>query len=119
MGEIYSYRDLNVWQRGMDIAVNVYSITKSFPSSDMYGITSQLRRSAVSVPSNIAEGHARPRREFARFLSIARGSLNELETQLEISCRIGYLPEQNFKELVAELSVIGRQLNALINKMKE
>ncbi len=118
MGDILSYRDLRVWQGAMEVAVSVYRFTNSFPKSEMYGLTSQIRRSAVSIPSNIAEGHSRPSKEYARFLSIARGSLNELETQLELARRIGYLPENKFTKLAQELSIIGRQLNALLRSIR-
>lgn len=118
MGDIQSYRDLQVWQGAMDTVVSIYRSTDTFPKSEMYGLTSQIRRSAVSIPSNIAEGHSRPSKDYARFLSIARGSLNELETPLELARRIGYLPENEFTKLTQELSIIGRQLNALLRSIK-
>ncbi|MBP6470961.1 MAG: four helix bundle protein [Chloroflexi bacterium] len=117
VSEIRSYRDLLVWQRAMDFSVHVYQVTSSFPSSEMYGLTNQMRRAAVSIPSNIAEGHMRTRSEFGHFLRIARGSLAELETQLELAQRIGYLPQSQHAELTTELSVIGKQLTNLTKKI--
>ncbi|MFQ5436052.1 MAG: four helix bundle protein, partial [Anaerolineae bacterium] len=74
MAQIRSYRDLNVWQRAVDFSVTLYQKTDSFPSSEVYGLTNQMRRAAVSIPSNIAEGHVKSRKEYGRFLNIARGS---------------------------------------------
>ena len=118
MGQIESYKDLRVWQRALDLAVSMYSITGRFPKSEIYGLTSQMRRAAVSIASNIAEGHQRPSRDFARFLNIARGSVAELETQLEIARRIGYIPENEYDELYGELVIIGKQLNALLKRIR-
>ena len=88
---IQSHRDLNVWQLGMDIAERVYDLTRSFPKDEMYGLTSQLRRAAVSVPANIAEGNARSStKEYLHLLSVSIGSLAEVETYLELSMRFGY-----------------------------
>ena len=114
---IRHYRDLEVWQRAMDIVEAIYRETKSFPSSEIYGLTNQIRRAAVSIPSNIAEGHGRSEREFARFLTIARGSLAELETQLELACRIGFLPKENFAAINQSLTVLGKQLNVLSQRV--
>ena len=111
MTGIKSYRDLEVWQRSMDVVVNVYRCTKMFPQAENYGLTNQIRRSSVSIPSNIAEGHSKPTKDFARFLNIAIGSVAELETQLELDHRIGYLEKKEFHHLTSELSVIGKQLN--------
>jgi four helix bundle protein len=87
--KIQSFRDLQIWQKSMELAVAVYRITQSFPREEMYGLTSQLRRCAISIPSNIAEGQGRSsEREFLHFLSIARGSDCELQTQLEIARRL-------------------------------
>ncbi|MEM7335149.1 MAG: four helix bundle protein [Chloroflexota bacterium] len=119
MTTVRGYKDLEVWQRAMNICVNVYKMTQSLPKSENFGLTNQMRRAAVSIPSNIAEGHARPRRDFARFLQIALGSLNEVETQLELSKRIGYLQDDDSSEIVQELAILGRQLNALKNKLRD
>ncbi len=118
MGQIKSYRDLRVWQQGMDFVVLLYKVTDSFPKSEQFGLTNQMRRAAVSIPSNIAEGHVRSRKEYAHFLTIALGSLAELETQMELAQRIGYLPIQNFAELNEKIDSIGRQLNVLTQKIR-
>jgi four helix bundle protein len=100
------YSDLIAWQKAMDLVAVVYQLTAEFPKAEVYGLTSQLRRAAVSVPSNIAEGYARSgRREFAHALSIALGSLAEVETQILIAERLGYLAADsraNLLELSAE-----------------
>ena len=118
MGQIASYRDLQVWQRAVDFAVRLYEITDGFPQSERYGLTSQLRRAAVSIASNIAEGHVRSRNDFARFLAYALSSLAEVETQLEIARRIGYLSGEASAELTNELTIIGKQLNVLLQRIK-
>jgi len=93
-------RNLLAWQKPVDLAVDVYRVTESFPKHELYGLTSQMRRAAVSVPSNIAEGASgRSKDQFKNFLSISIGSLNELSTQLEIAKRIGYLSEKDFQSL--------------------
>lgn len=118
MSEIKSYRDLNVWQRSVDLATRLYGTTQHFPQSEIYGLTNQMRRAAVSIASNIAEGQVRSTLDYARFVTIARGSLAELETQLEIARRIGYLSQEEFDSLSEEMVVIGRQLNALLKRLK-
>ena len=93
--KIKSYRDLRVWQGGVDLVTEIYRETQSFPPQEIYGLTNQLRRAAVSVPSNIAEGHAREHtREFLNFISIAQGSFAEMQTQIEIAKRLKYLSEK-------------------------
>ena len=88
---VKSYRDLDVWRLGMDLAEAVYQCTSSFPKHELFGLTAQMRRAAVSIPSNIAEGRARSStKELLHFLAIARGSLAELETQFELALRLGY-----------------------------
>ena len=113
-----TYRDLIVWQKGVDLSVNIYDITKSFPKEEAYGITSQIRRSAISIPSNIAEGFGRSSQaDFSRFLKIASGSLYELQTQLEISKRVKYISDEEF-ETFWNLSVeIEKMLSSLITKV--
>jgi four helix bundle protein len=97
-------RNLMAWQKAMDLAVEIYRITKSFPNEDLYGLTSQLRRAAISGPSNIAEGAAgRTRQQFANFLSNAVGSLNEIDTQLELALRFGYVTEIDYDRVYKEL----------------
>jgi len=118
MEQIRSFRDLEVWQRSMEVVVNVYQLTKTFPQSEIYGLTNQIRRSSVSIPSNIAEGHVRPTKDYARFLKIAMGSVAELETQIEIADRVGYLEHEDFNLIINELSVIGKKLNTLIGRLR-
>jgi four helix bundle protein len=88
------HRNLVAWQKGMDLVMEVYRLTRDFPDKELYGLISQLRRAALSVPANIAEGAAnRSHSQFSNFLSNALGSLNEIDTQLELSFRLGYIPE--------------------------
>ena len=90
-----SYRDLVVWQKSMEMVRLIYQLTNTFPKEELYSLTSQVRRSAVSIPSNIAEGYGRQHRlEYIRFLQIARGSLFELQTQMELAIMIGYLKRE-------------------------
>ncbi len=111
MDKIKSYRDLQIWQKAVDLAVHVYQITETFPKSEVYGLANQMRRAAVSVASNIAEGHSRSQAELSHFLSIARGSLAELETQIEIAKRIDYLSPTQNTQLLDETDILGRQIN--------
>lgn len=111
--KIKRYQDLRVWQEAVALAVSVYKLTEAFPKSEQYGLTNQMRRAAVSVASNIAEGFGRSAKEFVRFLEVALGSLAELETQSEIALRIAYLPEEDSHQLVARMNSLGRQLNSL------
>jgi four helix bundle protein len=97
---VRSYRELKVWELGIDITLAVYRLTSKFPANELYGLTSQLRRSASSIPANIAEGHARgATKDLLRFLSIARGSLAEVETHLIIAQRLGYGTEQEIEAI--------------------
>ena len=108
------HRDLVAWQKGMQLVKDIYRITRDFPREEIYGLTSQLRRAAVSVPSNLAEGHGRnSRKEVHQFVGHARGSLLEVETQLEIARDLGYLPVSAATDLLAEASELGRVLNGL------
>jgi four helix bundle protein len=112
---IQSYRDLIVWQKSMDLVVKVYRVTDSYPKTEVYGLTSQTRRSAVSVPSNIAEGRLRgSRKDFRQFLIFAIASGAELETQLEIALRLGYLSREAYEELSLLLTEVMKMLNKLI-----
>ena len=111
---IRSYRDLIVWQKSVEMVVAVYKATKKFPSSEQFGITSQIQRSAVSVPANIAEGYGRnTRKEYAYFLRIAHGSLSELETLLTISQKLSYCTTQEYSTLEKCTSEVARMLYAL------
>lgn len=94
------HRNLIAWQKAMDFAVNIYELTRKFPQEEMYGLTSQLRRAAVSAPSNIAEGAAgRTKQQFSNYLSNAIGSLNEIDTQLELALRLGYVTGADYDRL--------------------
>lgn len=109
------YRELKVWNKAMDLVELIYELTKFLPRGEAYGLTDQLRRAAVSIPSNIAEGHGRiTDKEFVKFLSIARGSLLEVETQLEICIRLGFLSRE--KTIIAQQSITEQKkmINSLI-----
>lgn len=98
------HRNLLAWQKSMDLAVEIYRITKDFPKEESYGLTSQLRRASVSAPSNIAEGAAgRTKQQFSNFLSNAIGSLNEIDTQLELALRLGYVKMTDYEHLYQAL----------------
>lgn len=110
-----SYKDLVVWQKAMELVTAVYRATTSFPKDELFGITSQLRRAAVSIPSNIAEGQGRlSEKEFRFFLGQARGSLMEVETQLQIAENLGYLEKQVTETLFRMCAEVGRILNGLL-----
>lgn len=106
-----------VWQKSMNLVIEIYRQTETFPKSEQYGLTNQIRRAAVSVPSNIAEGHNRGTREFSHFLKIAKGSLAELETQLEIAMRLNYLTQSNFQLIQQQITEISKMLSGLLNKL--
>jgi four helix bundle protein len=112
---VRSYRDLAVWKKSMALALDVYRHTQPFPKIETYGLTSQLRRAAVSIPSNIAEGQARlSTGEFRQFLGNARGSLMEVETQILIARDLGYLPHRESENLLNAAAEVGRILNGLL-----
>ena len=116
---IQSFRDLAVWQHAMRLVEDVYATTSSFPSSELYGLTSQMRRCAVSIPSNIAEGRGRQSTpDFVKFLTIAYGSLAELQTQLELSWRLNYISKQANERFQEQTNEIGRMLNGLMNSLR-
>lgn len=118
--EIRSYKDLIVWQKSVDLCVLVYRVTERFPKSEVYGLTSQIRRACVAISSNIAEGQMRGhKQEYVQFLRIAFGSAGELETQLLIGKRIGFLSEKDFVSLTILLSEVLRMLNRLIKVLLE
>ena len=117
-GRRNSCRDLIVWQKSMDLAKKVYQLTKTFPKDEIYGLTSQIRRCSVSIPSNIAEGRGRNSdKEFIRFLNISLGSLYELQTQLELALAFQYI--SNIDEVNNASIEIEKMLNALINSKKQ
>jgi len=111
-----SYRDLIAWKKSMDLVEHIYMATGGFPKSETYGLRSQMRRSAVSIPCNIAEGQGRGSDlDFIRFLTISRGSVLELETQTEIARRLGLLSDATAKQLFGEVCEVGRIVNGLIS----
>jgi four helix bundle protein len=118
--KVRTHRDLDVWKKSIDLVTLIYKFTANYPKDEMYGLTSQIRRCAVSIPSNIAEGSARTtKKDFSHFLAIALGSVAELETQLIISKNLNYLPETVLNELMPELISIRRMtlgLRKSINK---
>jgi len=115
---VKAYSDLIVWQKAMDMVVSIYKATERFPREEVYGLTSQLRRAAVSVPSNIAEGQGRKStNEFLHHLSFARGSLMEVETQLLLAERLSYLKPDEITHLLEITNEVGRLLNGLINSL--
>lgn len=113
---INSYRDLIVWQKSMLLCESIYKVTTNFPKSEIYGLTSQIRRSCVSIPSNIAEGFTRGHKaELRQFLRVAYGSGAELETQLLIAMRIGYIKTNDFESISSLLKEIMKMLNKLLS----
>jgi four helix bundle protein len=116
---VSSYRELKVWQHGIENCVAIYRATGEFPKHELYGLTSQMRRAAVSIPSNIAEGHARDStKEYLYHLSIVLGSLAELETQLIISQRLGYLADSVANEFLEHCDHVGRMLRNLQSALR-
>jgi len=108
------HRDLVVWQKAMILVTDIYHATREFPKDEIYGLSAQLCRAAVSVPSNLAEGHgSSSRREFHQFIGNARGSLTEVETQIEIAKNLGYLKEASAAKLLSKASEVARMLNGL------
>ena len=117
---INDYEDLIVWQRSMDLVEEVYKLVKLLPNEENYGLASQMRRAAVSIPSNIAEGQSRhTSKEFLQFLSIANGSKSELKTQLKICVRLGYLSDEHIKTAAGLCDEINKMLYVLMNKLRK
>ncbi|HET7562222.1 MAG TPA: four helix bundle protein [Rhodanobacteraceae bacterium] len=111
---VKSYRDLDAWQEAMQLVEQIYEVVAAMPIEERFGLTQQLKRAAVSVPSNIAEGHARgATRDFTRFLSMARGSVAEIETQIELAIRIGLLEAEIVEPIVQRCDKLGRILRGL------
>ena len=117
MGNLKPHQKLDVWQQSMLLVKEIYTVSSTFPAQEMYGLTNQMRRAAVSIPANIAEGAARSgNKEYLHFLSIARGSLSELDTHIQIAVMLGYLTEsQNLQDLV---NIVGKLLSGLTKKLK-
>lgn len=113
-----TYRDLVVWQKSMSLVSSIYLLTKRFPNDELYGLSSQIRRSAISIPSNIAEGYGRRSNpEFSRFLQISMGSLYELQTQLEIAFNVKYLSDCDFRTLSGATNELERMMSSFISKI--
>ena len=116
---IRDYRDLRVWQDAMEIAEEIYTITTGFPREEVYGMTSQMRRSSVSIAANIAEGFGRDqRRSFIHYLRIAQGSLKELETHIELSRRVGLMADKVAGDFALRTERLGKMLRAFIRKLE-
>ena len=114
-----TFRDLLIWQNSIELVTKIYQETKQFPEDEKYGLVTQLRRSAVSIPSNIAEGYGRnSKREFSRYLHIAMGSLFEVQTQIEIAQNLKYLKEETFLALFESSREIERMMSSFINTLK-
>ena len=117
---VRNYRELNAWQKAMDLVEKIYQSTAHFPKEELYGLTSQLRRAGVSIPSNIAEGQGRRTTgEFLQFLSIAHGSLREVETQLMIAHRLKYVAESELLAAMELAAEVGRLINGLCNSLSK
>ena|SRR5690554_3356615 len=120
MSDIKSYRDLIVWQKSMDLVVEVYSLLRSFPKNEEFVLSSQLKRCVVSIPSNIAEGYGRNRTyDYCRFLEIARGSLYEMKTQIELAARLSFISEIQFSGIFEKGSEVDKMINCLISTLKK
>ena len=114
MGKIKTYRDLDAWNEVMNLTEMVYALTRVYPKDELYGLTGQTRRAAISIPANLAEGHARgSKKEYRQFVSISRGSLAELETHLILAQRLKYLPRAKMKEIWPLTQTVGRLINGL------
>ncbi|MGB9071162.1 MAG: four helix bundle protein [Terriglobales bacterium] len=115
-----TYHDLKVWQDAMELTLKIYRMTRKFPAEEMYGLSAQLRRAAISVASNIAEAKGRSSdRELLQFLSHARGSLYEVQTQLQIAKSLSYLTETDHQSLAQQVDSVGRMLNGMIAKFRQ
>ena len=118
--EVPGYQSLIVWQKSMDLTIEIYRLTKKLPKDELYGLTNQLRRAAVSIPSNIAEGNGRASTgDYLRFLSIARGSKSEIETQLLLCVKLNYVQQSEIEESLKLCTEIGKMLNAMISKFRK
>lgn len=114
------HKKLDVWKKAIDLVRQIYDLTKTFPKNEDYSLTSQMRRAAISVPSNISEGAARQtKKEFIQFLHMAQGSLSELDTQIEIAKRLGYFSEDQNKKTLEIMQDVDRMLSGLIKSLKK
>ena len=120
MSDIKDFKDLRIWSLGIKIVKEVYLVTASFPQSEQFGLTNQMRRASVSIPSNIAEGHIKNQtKEFGRFLNISLGSCAELETQMIIAKELGWINENIFNDLLGQIRAEIKQINALKKRLTE
>lgn len=114
-----TFRDLLIWQKAMALVTNCYSTSSNFPNDELFGLTSQIRRCSISIPSNIAEGFGRgTNKDYHRFLTISLGSLFEFQTQIEIAFNLKYIPESDFNKLYEDSRELERMLSSLMNKVK-
>jgi four helix bundle protein len=119
-GAVRSYRELIAWKKSMDLTEAIYTATRDWPKDEVYGLTNQIRRAAVSIPSNIAEGQGRfSPKEFMHYLIIAHGSLLEVETQALIGQRLGYLPSETAEHILTCTSEVGRLINGLFRSLAD
>lgn len=120
MGEIKSYKDLLIWQKGIKIVCLVYPLVKSFPQEELYALTSQIKRASISIPSNIAEGYGRNTdKSFSHFLDISRGSLFEIETQLLIANELGFITNETlYTEILSQIEEESKMINAFSKTLK-
>ncbi len=117
---VYPFEDLKVWQKSMELAKEVYQITRNFPEHEKYGLVTQMRRATISIPLNIAEGRGRyHKKSFVQFLMQARGSLYEMVTLVKLSTSLGYLKSETMEDLLEKCNNISRMLSGLINSMKK
>ncbi|HEY3783353.1 MAG TPA: four helix bundle protein [Fimbriimonadaceae bacterium] len=116
----YSHRDLEVWQLGMDLVESVYQITAEFPTDERYGLTSQMRRASVSIPSNISEGWGRhSNANLANFLRIARGSHSEMDTLIELARRLNLVSKNDFDRLSEQMAILGRKMYSFLQHIEK
>jgi four helix bundle protein len=116
---MHRYKDLQFWKKSRQFSIDIYKLTQGFPKSEIYGITSQMRRSSISIPSNIAEGSSRPsNKDFSRFLDIATGSVYELDTQLSIAHELNYVDIESFEILNSQLTSIVQMMSKFKTRLK-
>lgn len=119
MGKVNSYKELIVWQKSIDLVVHIYELLKLFPENEKFALSQQIKRSSISIPSNIAEGWGRKtEKSFDYFLSVTRGSLYELQTQVLIAAKLNYISMDDSTDIENKIDEIGKMTNALMNKLK-
>lgn len=118
MGKIESYKDLLIWQRSLNLTVDIYELIKGFPEEEKYALSQQIKRCVVSIPSNIAEGWGRKsEKSFSYFLSVSKGSLYEMNTQLIIASKLGYISKEVVENIEKEIDELGKMINSLMSKI--